>query len=49
MDLTVKDKTTRLLDENMKEYLYDLGMGKFLRMQHMNHKIDFIEIENSVH
>jgi len=30
MDLSAKDKTARLLDENMEEYLYDLGMGKFL-------------------
>lgn len=30
MDLSAKDKTARLLYANMEEYLYDLGMGKFL-------------------
>lgn len=31
MDLSVQDKTTRLLDENMEEYLYDLGMANSSR------------------
>ena len=53
-DLNVSTKTIKLLEENTKENLCNLGIGKDIRqnfkiMSHKkNYKLDFIKIKNSV-